>query len=258
MLLKWTMAARRWTLDDFAPVGAGPLFDHIVERLGRGPTWAIYADCELAGIVAVIATSEVAAEIHITLGFRHWGRDVARQAAAAVVKELFETTTVRKISAPCFAGNTMAEGLASRLGFTREACFRSQTMRGGAPADVAVWGLTKEDWISHELSIQQRQHDQPKQFVERDEHPDVHAGPERPAERPAEQPVGSAEGRPAGDLPIDATAGDGGHEQHQPGKRRIANADGPVSGKPRNGRGRSGGAKRSRPRVAAARASLGT
>lgn len=159
---KWATDRRSQFADDFFP----PTLDSFVEsysvRFQEAWTYGVWKDDYLGGAIIFEQASPVVVTAHILLSRRLRGIPVSelRQAGAM----LFQSRLgLIRIQAFVPAWNRAAIALAVKLGGTVEGVLRGATMRGGKPADVALIGITREEFYGTEsrriLRIGEKQRD---------------------------------------------------------------------------------------------------
>lgn len=87
------------------------------------------------------------AEIGYVLNQTYSKRGYATEAASTLVKFVFETLELEKITATCDARNTASEALMKRLGMTKEGHSRKHEIwKNGEWVDMLYYGLLKEEY----------------------------------------------------------------------------------------------------------------
>lgn len=106
------------------------------------------SDNVLLGCVLLEAEDYQRAQLAYLIGkpFRQQGYTV--EAARRVVQFGFEEAGLQRIHAWCFTHNHASARLLERLGMTREAVFRENTLKDGAFISMAIYGLLREEWKS--------------------------------------------------------------------------------------------------------------
>lgn len=74
------------------------------------------------------------------------GKGYGSEAVGLMVSHLFATTEYGRIGATCDVENLPSSRLVERLGFRREGTLRSALFHHGRWHDVAVYGVTREEW----------------------------------------------------------------------------------------------------------------
>lgn len=126
------------------------LWGWLADPTWNGRTW-IAEDGEgqvAARFVSVPAHEEGVEEIgYITCAHRQ-REGVARECTEALVRHLFETDRLRKITAEVDAENAASIRLLGSLGFTREAYFREHETTHIGLRDVMMYGLLAKDFLA--------------------------------------------------------------------------------------------------------------
>ena len=126
------------------------LWGWLADPAWNGRTW-IAEDGEgqvAARFVSVPAHEEGVEEVgYITCAHRQ-REGVARECTEALVRHLFETDGLRKLTAEVDAENTASVRLLGALGFTREAYFREHETTHIGLRDVMMYGLLAKDFLA--------------------------------------------------------------------------------------------------------------
>lgn len=126
------------------------LWGWLADPTWDGRTWiAEDAAGEVAArFVSVPGHEERVEEIgYITCAHRQ-REGVARECTEALVRHLFETDGLRKITAEVDAENSASIRLLGSLGFTREAYFREHETTHIGLRDVMMYGLLAKDFLA--------------------------------------------------------------------------------------------------------------
>jgi [ribosomal protein S5]-alanine N-acetyltransferase len=86
------------------------------------------------------------AEIGFVLGRAHWRTGLMREAMVALIGHAMGAMRVRRLEAQVDPRNLASQGLLRRLGFTREGLLRQRWIDKGAPCDVEMYGLLRDEW----------------------------------------------------------------------------------------------------------------
>lgn len=89
-------------------------------------------------------------ELGYSLAEPYWGRGLATEAAAAVVRHVFTGYPVERLQARVFVGNEASGRVLEKLGFAREGVLRSLLFRRGRHWDVALYALVRGEWEGRE------------------------------------------------------------------------------------------------------------
>jgi RimJ/RimL family protein N-acetyltransferase len=132
--------------------------DDVIESVAaeEGPRpgeWWMATVCtavgEIVGDLALRLTWEGrSAEIGFTFARRHWGRGYAREAAAELVRWLFEENGVTRVHAMAHPDNHASTMLLERLGMRYEGRTRSSYWVGDECTDDVLYGMTRDDWTA--------------------------------------------------------------------------------------------------------------
>ncbi len=76
----------------------------------------------------------------------HWGQDYTTEAARRIVCFGFESLGLRRIHAQCIRTNVASARVMEKVGLRPEALLRQSTLKDGIYVDVAIYGLTREDY----------------------------------------------------------------------------------------------------------------
>lgn len=88
------------------------------------------------------------AELGYWLGFPHWGKGYATEAARAVVDYGFEQLELGRIFASHFEGNEASGNVLRKLGMQREGCMRRHILKWDRFLDLEMYGILREEWIA--------------------------------------------------------------------------------------------------------------
>jgi len=91
-------------------------------------------------------TDRRCAELGYEIGRPHWGRGLATEAAAEVVRFGFTEMDLHRIEACPLAGNVASHRLLRHLGFSLEGTLRERVGRPGRFEDQFYYGLLREEW----------------------------------------------------------------------------------------------------------------
>lgn len=76
----------------------------------------------------------------------HWGQGYTTEAAQRIVRFGFESLGLGRIYAQCVCTNIASARVMEKAGLRYEALLRESTLKDGTYVDVAVYGLTREDY----------------------------------------------------------------------------------------------------------------
>jgi len=143
----WTEQFRRRVADDFGPKTLDEFVADWQASRDRGRrTWAVYRDGELGGLVTFDPWSPMVGTTHCLFARRFWGHETTLPALRAAYQQIFDVTGVQKLLSFAFADNRQLGVIAHRLGARTEGVLRQQTMRGGKPVDMVLFGLLREEF----------------------------------------------------------------------------------------------------------------
>jgi RimJ/RimL family protein N-acetyltransferase len=109
---------------------------------------------ELIGVLYCEPSGPRNAYLHVAMSRRAWGRGLTEEAVGLCIRDLFERYPgLTRLSAVMLERNRMAQSLAHRMGFTREATLADMVLQGGMPRNVVHFGLTRRDWERSCLEI---------------------------------------------------------------------------------------------------------
>lgn len=88
------------------------------------------------------------AELAYDLAPQFWGRGLASQAVAAVLRWAFEQDKIDRVQAYVRLDNLRSQALLERTGFVQEGCLRSFRICRGRPFDFLVYGQLQAEWVA--------------------------------------------------------------------------------------------------------------
>jgi len=141
----WSERFRHQVSDDFSPQTQGEFVDAMLAAIGLQKTWAVYGDGELGGMITYQRLSPWVGTAHIFTKPNFQGKGLAPPALKIAFAEMF-ADGIGKLSFYPLAGNWAVGSLLINLGAKREGCLRSQTLAGGKPIDMHIFGLLKEEF----------------------------------------------------------------------------------------------------------------
>ena len=110
-------------------------------------------DVPLIGIYTLQKDSELNANIHVLSSRKAWGSRLVDQAGRLVAKHAFEKyPNLERITSMILSNNAPAKALARRNGFRYEGCIRNAIKLRTGIAHMALFGLTRQDWIDKDLA----------------------------------------------------------------------------------------------------------
>jgi RimJ/RimL family protein N-acetyltransferase len=146
---RWIETFRERVADDFSPKTEAGFVDFMAARWESMKTWAIRVDGELAGLILFERVNDWLGTAHFLLKPEFHAKGIAVKAARAAVAEMFRAGA-GKLEFRVIAPNVAIGSLICAIGGTREATQRSQTLQGGKPVDVWLYGLTKQTWEAND------------------------------------------------------------------------------------------------------------
>lgn len=118
-------------------------------RDGAAVNFAIEVEGQAAGGVGFSRGTDVerfAAELGYWLGRPYWGRGIATEAVATVVRHLFRDHGLLRIFAVPFADNIASIRVLEKTGFAREGLLHSGCVKYGEPRDQLLYARINGDW----------------------------------------------------------------------------------------------------------------
>jgi RimJ/RimL family protein N-acetyltransferase len=148
----WIANLRDRISDDFSPQTQGEFVESMAAGWERWLTWAIRGDSELGGLVTFERFNAWIGTAHIALKPDFQGKGMAMPALRTTFAAMFATGIGKLIFYP-FEGNLAVGSLLVNLGAKREGCLKGQTLRGGKPIDVWVYGLSKQQFEEKKANV---------------------------------------------------------------------------------------------------------
>ena len=90
------------------------------------------------------------AEIGYILGQAHWGQGYLSEALPALIDHGFGELKLNRLEADVDPRNEASMRVLDRMGFRREGLLRERCVVNGQPADSAVFGLLKREWVGRD------------------------------------------------------------------------------------------------------------
>lgn len=110
-------------------------------------------DVPLIGMYTLQKDSDLNANIHVISTRKAWGSRLVDQAGRLLVTHAFNTyPTLERITSMILSNNAPAKALARRNGFRYEGCIRNAIKLKTGIAHMALFGLTRQDWIDKDLA----------------------------------------------------------------------------------------------------------
>lgn len=144
---------RYWSHPAFTePAQAESLVTEILSLAAEGSLYqwvvALRASGEVVGTctLARIDRMHRRAELGYALGRVHWGRGLASEAVAAVMRYAFERLDLHRLEADVDPRNAASLRLLERFGFRPEGLLRERYHVAGEIQDAAIHGLLRTEW----------------------------------------------------------------------------------------------------------------
>lgn len=141
----WIAGFREKISDDFSPQSLEDFVSAMAAKWDRQKSWAVSADGELGGLITFERLTPWLGTAHLILKPDFQGRGIAVKACRLAVAEMF-AEGIGKLAFYPLAGNLAIGSLLIHLGSTREGKLIGHTLSGGKPADMWVYGLSKENF----------------------------------------------------------------------------------------------------------------
>lgn len=104
-------------------------------------------EAPLVGFIAFERISPRNGYFHTATTRKAWGSGMIDEAAALVLRAVFEATPeLLRVSTFVVNNNFPAKSLAKRMGFTLEGVFADSVLQSGEPKPVTHFGLTRRKW----------------------------------------------------------------------------------------------------------------
>lgn len=157
-LRKWMYCYKSLILDDSIATSEDELLEFLHQFVQRPNviSWGVIDrdnvtgyrhEAPLIGYVSFEQFSPFNGYLHIASARSAWGKGLMDDAAAEVIKLLFENSPyLLRLSCAILAKNGPAKALAYRMGFKKEGSFASFVLQNGQPQDVLHFGLTREQY----------------------------------------------------------------------------------------------------------------
>ena len=111
------------------------------------PSWAIELSGRVIGNVALrIDETNESAEIKYAIGREHWGQGPAPEAVLVVMEWAYDERGLARIWARADVRNKRSWRVMEKLGMTREGVLRSHVRDRDGRANLAYYGLLREEW----------------------------------------------------------------------------------------------------------------
>lgn len=109
-------------------------------------------EAPLIGIYMFDQDTIVNGNAHVASTRKAWGSRLVDQAGQLLIGHVFDTyPTLTRVTVSVLSSNAPAKALAKRLGFVYEGCLRDAITINDHPANMALFGLTRRDWVDFDL-----------------------------------------------------------------------------------------------------------
>ena len=142
---RWIEQFRAKVADDFAPRNLAQFMESMASQWDGQTSWAVLADGELGGLITYLKLSPWVGTAHCLFKPEFQAKGIAFKACHQAVSEMFATGIGKLVFYP-MAGNLAIGSLVCSLGAKREGTLVAQTIVDGKPADILIYGLTKENF----------------------------------------------------------------------------------------------------------------
>jgi RimJ/RimL family protein N-acetyltransferase len=106
----------------------------------------------LIGLYTFDQDTIVNGNAHVASTRKAWGSRLVDQAGQVLLNHIFfHAPTINRVSVTVLSSNAPAKALAKRLGFSYEGCLRDAVVINEVPQNMALFGLTRRDWVTKEL-----------------------------------------------------------------------------------------------------------
>jgi RimJ/RimL family protein N-acetyltransferase len=140
---QWIEPFRARVTDDFSPQTVEEFVAASLARTRHAQTWGVWRGEELGGVICLEHLNPVHCQSQILCKREFWGETPS---AIRQVYELAFARGVQKISSVVFPDNHAIRSLARQIGAKQEGVLVHHTRRGGAPTNMLMLGLVKEDF----------------------------------------------------------------------------------------------------------------
>jgi len=110
-------------------------------------------EAPLIGIYMFDRDTTLNGNAHVASTRKAWGSRLVDQAGQLLIGHVLDKhPEMTRVTVTVLASNAPAKALCKRLGFTYEGCVRDAITVNGHPANMALFGLTRRDWIDLNLA----------------------------------------------------------------------------------------------------------
>lgn len=142
---KWLETFRAKVADDFSPATLDEFVSAMARKWDVQKSWAVYRDEELGGLITFERLSPWLGTAHMILKPDFQGKGIAVKACRIAIGEMFNFG-VGKLAFFPLSGNLAIGSLLVNIGARREGTLIGQTLSGGKPTDMWVYGLSKQEF----------------------------------------------------------------------------------------------------------------
>jgi RimJ/RimL family protein N-acetyltransferase len=100
----------------------------------------------MIGFARLGPTGVQAAHLGYAIGFDHWGRGFATDAARTMLRFAFTDLALHRVSAAIGPENLASVAVVKRLGFTHEGRIRHHVFTNGAWRDSLLYSILEPEW----------------------------------------------------------------------------------------------------------------
>ncbi|ONI67708.1 GNAT family N-acetyltransferase [Kribbella sp. ALI-6-A] len=112
-------------------------------------------DDRMIGFARLGPTGVQAAHLGYAIGFDHWGRGFATDAARTMLRFAFTDLSLHRVSAAIGPENLASVAVVKRLGFTHEGRIRHHVFTNGAWRDSLLYSILEHEWSGKPPADQQ-------------------------------------------------------------------------------------------------------
>jgi RimJ/RimL family protein N-acetyltransferase len=106
--------------------------------------FAVFLDGQLAGSCGTIRGTDVEAHtatVGYWLGPAHWGKGLATEIVAELIRYMRDGTVIEQLTAVCFGWNPASRRVLEKTGFRQEGLRRGVVRKWGKLTDLWIYGL---------------------------------------------------------------------------------------------------------------------
>ncbi len=126
--------------------------DDLYASEGQKFQWLVLEDLQPAGWITLVIINwgHGLAEIGYALSTEFQRRVLMADALRALLADLFERTTIRRLEARCAVTNRASQRVLDAVGFKLEGLLRGYFMLRGQEVDNYLYAILREDWSRHD------------------------------------------------------------------------------------------------------------